>query len=98
MLASARGSMQASTPTADWQYLLRRHILELGIIQICVEAALVDQLIVGALLHNVAIPHDQNLVGITDGGIVEQGTHDELIDQGGFYADLYNSQFEDVTA
>ena len=33
-----------------------------------------------------------------DGDIVEQGTHDELIDQGGFYADLYNSQFEDVTA
>ena len=30
--------------------------------------------------------------------MVEQGTHDELIDQGGFYADLYNSQFEDVTA
>ena len=24
--------------------------------------------------------------------------HDELIEAGGFYADLYNSQFEDVTA
>ena len=33
-----------------------------------------------------------------DGDIVEQGTHDELLAQGGFYADLYNSQFEDVTA
>jgi len=33
-----------------------------------------------------------------DGNIVEQGTHDELIEAGGFYADLYNSQFEDVTA
>ena len=31
-----------------------------------------------------------------DGDIVEQGTHDQLIEAGGFYADLYNSQFEDV--
>lgn len=31
-----------------------------------------------------------------DGDIVEQGTHDQLIEKGGFYADLYNSQFEDV--
>ena len=30
------------------------------------------------------------------GDIVEQGTHDQLIEKGGFYADLYNSQFEDV--
>ncbi|PIV26219.1 MAG: multidrug ABC transporter ATP-binding protein, partial [Anaerolineae bacterium CG03_land_8_20_14_0_80_58_20] len=29
-----------------------------------------------------------------DGNIVEQGTHDELLAKGGFYADLYNSQFE----
>ena len=29
-----------------------------------------------------------------DGDIVEQGTHKELISQGGFYAELYNSQFE----
>lgn len=28
-----------------------------------------------------------------DGDIVEQGSHDELIEQNGFYADLYNSQF-----
>ena len=29
-----------------------------------------------------------------DGNIVEQGTHDELLARGGFYADLYNSQFD----
>ena len=31
-----------------------------------------------------------------DGKIVEQGTHDKLLAQGGFYAKLYNSQFEGV--
>ena len=29
-----------------------------------------------------------------DGNIVEQGAHDELIEKNGFYAELYNSQFE----
>ena len=32
---------------------------------------------------------------INHGDIVEQGTHEELLDKNGFYADLYNSQFED---
>ena len=31
-----------------------------------------------------------------DGRIVEQGNHDQLLAQGGFYAKLYNSQFEGV--
>ena len=33
-----------------------------------------------------------------DGDIVEQGNHEELLKAGGFYANLYNSQFEDVVA
>ena len=33
---------------------------------------------------------------IRDGDIVEKGTHDELLSQGGFYADLYNSQFDEA--
>ena len=36
---------------------------------------------------------DQILV-LKDGDIIEQGTHEELLARGGFYADLYNSQFE----
>ena len=33
---------------------------------------------------------------LRDGDIVESGTHDELLAAGGFYADLYNSQFEET--
>jgi ATP-binding cassette subfamily B multidrug efflux pump len=38
---------------------------------------------------------DQVLV-IDDGRIVERGTHEELLEQGGLYADLYRRQFRDV--
>ena len=31
-----------------------------------------------------------------DGRIIEQGTHEELLSRGGFYAKLYNSQFQQV--
>lgn len=33
-----------------------------------------------------------------EGNIIEQGNHDELMAQGGFYADLYNSQFTEDEA
>ncbi len=33
-----------------------------------------------------------------DGDIIEQGSHDELLAKNGFYADLYNSQFEEAEA
>jgi ATP-binding cassette subfamily B protein len=32
---------------------------------------------------------------MNEGNIIEQGTHDELMQQNGFYADLYNSQFQE---
>ena len=33
-----------------------------------------------------------------DGDIVEQGRHEELLKKQGFYANLYNSQFEETVA
>ena len=39
------------------------------------------------------IKHADNILVIRGGTICEQGTHDELLAQGGFYASLYNSQF-----
>ena len=32
-----------------------------------------------------------------DGDIIETGNHEELLAKGNFYADLYNSQFEEVS-
>ena len=51
------------------------------------------------IAHRLSTIRDADkILVMRDGDIVEQGTHDELLAQGGFYADLYNSQFEDVTA
>ena len=33
-----------------------------------------------------------------DGNIIEQGSHDQLMAENGFYADLYNSQFTEEAA
>ena len=33
---------------------------------------------------------------LKDGNVIEQGSHEQLLAQGGFYAELYNSQFEQV--
>lgn len=47
------------------------------------------------IAHRLSTIRDADLILVMkDGDIVEQGTHTELLAQNGFYADLYNSQFE----
>ena len=40
------------------------------------------------------IRNADTIIAIKDGEIIEQGTHDELLEKEGFYANLYNSQFK----
>lgn len=48
------------------------------------------------IAHRLSTIRSADLILVMrDGDIVEQGTHDELLQLGGFYADLYNSQFVD---
>ena len=45
--------------------------------------------------HRLSTIREADLIlCMKDGDIVEQGTHQELMEKGGFYAELYNSQFE----
>ena len=47
------------------------------------------------IAHRLSTIKDADLILVMkDGDIVEQGNHEELLAKGGFYADLYNSQFE----
>ena len=39
------------------------------------------------------IQNANTILVMKDGNVIEQGNHEELLRQGGFYANLYNSQF-----
>lgn len=46
------------------------------------------------IAHRLSTIRNADLILVMrDGNIIEQGNHDQLMDQKGFYADLYNSQF-----
>ena len=58
-----------------------------------------DQLMKGrtsfVIAHRLSTIRDADVILVMkDGDIVEQGNHEELLAQNGFYAELYNSQFE----
>ena len=49
------------------------------------------------IAHRLSTIKNADLILVMkDGDIVEQGNHQQLLAKGGFYADLYNAQFEDV--
>ncbi|HEX3020886.1 MAG TPA: ABC transporter ATP-binding protein, partial [Lachnospiraceae bacterium] len=49
------------------------------------------------IAHRLSTIKDADLILVMkDGDIVEQGTHDNLLAKGGFYEQLYNSQFEET--
>lgn len=51
------------------------------------------------IAHRLSTIRNADLILVMDqGSIIEQGTHDSLLEQGGFYANLYNSQFSGTAA
>lgn len=47
------------------------------------------------IAHRLSTIKDADMILVMkDGDIIEQGSHEELLAKGGFYAQLYNSQFE----
>ena len=50
------------------------------------------------IAHRLSTIKNADLILVLkDGDIIEQGSHDQLLAQGGFYADLYNSQFDQAS-
>ena len=50
------------------------------------------------IAHRLSTIRDADLILVMNNGdIVEQGNHEELLAKGGFYANLYNSQFETIS-
>ena len=51
------------------------------------------------IAHRLSTIKDADLILVMkDGDIIEQGNHEDLLAKDGFYASLYNSQFEEMTA
>ena len=66
--------------------------------EILIQSAM-DKLMKGrtsfVIAHRLSTIRDADLILVLkDGDVIEQGNHEELLEKGGFYAGLYNSQFE----
>ena len=49
------------------------------------------------IAHRLSTIKNADLILVMkEGNIIEQGNHEELLKQKGFYADLYNSQFQKI--
>ena len=50
------------------------------------------------IAHRLSTIKNSDLILVMkDGDVIESGTHNELMERGGFYAELYNSQFEQAS-
>lgn len=50
------------------------------------------------IAHRLSTIKDADLILVMNhGDVIEKGNHEELLAQGGFYADLYNSQFPEAS-
>ena len=80
---------------------LVKRMVQNGLVELIQKA--MDRLIEGrtsfVIAHRLSTIRNADLILVMqEGNIIEQGNHDELMAQGGFYADLYNSQFTEDQA
>ena len=80
---------------------LVKRMVQNGLVELIQKA--MDRLMEGrtsfVIAHRLSTIRNADLILVMkEGNIIEQGNHDELMAQGGFYADLYNSQFTEDQA
>lgn len=77
---------------------LQKDIEEVFTIRMSTASRILSLMESNGFIERREVDYDTRLkrVQMNDGEIIENGTHDKLLEAGGFYADLYNSYFEEV--